>query len=131
MATRFHWSLYWGAVIGAALLLVGAGVVLGRITAPTPDPIVRTEVRDCQEIAPALQAERARLATLEDAEANAAALAAGLDDVALTLDTDQILDHTKAVDDANRKVQDLRLQLATEMATLDAAVGACAPERDS
>jgi len=134
MAARFHWSVYWGALVGAGVLLVSAGVALGQATVPTPDPIVKAVTLEippaCLEIEDALQAERARLATLEDTADNATALAAGLDDVALTKDSKQILKHADAVDDANRKEQAARLQLADEMTALDAVVRKCAPERD-
>jgi len=134
MAARFHWSVYWGAVVVAGLLLVVAGVVGGRMTAPTPEPRVETITHEippaCLEIEAALQAERARLAKLEDIAANADALSAGLPAVVLTNDSEQIVEHAKAVDDANRAEQAARLQLADEMTALDAVVRKCAPERD-
>jgi hypothetical protein len=119
--------------LGIAVVSAGAGAGAYALTAPEPKPVIRTRVLDvppaCQEIAPALQTERARAATLADSMDSADALAAGLDDVALTKDADQIVEHADALDDANRKEQELRLQLATDMATTDAVVADCAPER--
>lgn len=133
MATRFHWSVYWAAIAAACLLIASAGFVLGRITEPTPDPETETVMLDappaCEEIAPALQTERARLATLADATDNAGALAAGLDDVALTKDGEQIIAAAEELDEANRRVQAARLALATDQAATDAVVADCTPER--
>ena len=118
---------------GIAMISAGAGAGAYALTGPEPKPVIRTVVHEippaCLEIEDALQAERARLATLEDIAANADALSAGLPSVVLTNDSEQITEHADDVDDANRKEQDARLQLATDMAALDAIVGDCAPER--
>lgn len=119
-------------VVGVAAL-VGGGVGLG-FWLDEPVTITETITHDappaCDEIAPLRQAEWATLAYLEDAADNARALSAGLGPVALTKDSEQILDHAADLDDANRKEQKLRLQLSADLAATDAAIADCTRERE-
>lgn len=118
-------------VVGAAAL-VALGVDVG-FRLDEPKPVIRTVVLAaapaCREIAAELQAERAAVEYLAEAEENVDHAAAEIDDVVLTADADAIVKQAKLLDTALRAEQKRRLALATAQVTTDAVVADCAPER--
>lgn len=118
------------AVALSAAVAVGVGLGF-RLDAPTT--VTKTVTHEipptCLEIEAAVQAERARAADIDEAAAAVDVLLAGLDDVVLTRDEDQIATHAEHVDDAMRLEQAAELALATAQADLDTAVSKCTPER--
>lgn len=126
------WSIYWGSLAGAVLLVAAAGFGIRVVT--EPGPVVETVMLDappaCREIGPALQAERATAAKLEAAADAVTPASNAYGDAVLAVDTDAIDEAANALDAAKRKAQDLALQLATDQVATDAAVVKCTPERD-
>ncbi|GAA4707264.1 hypothetical protein APR04_003776 [Promicromonospora umidemergens] len=119
--------------IAAAAAFTGAGIGLGfRLDEPRTE--TETVMLDappaCQEIAPELQAERARTETLAAAVDAVQIESAALAEVALTADPDAIVEQADRLDDAKRNEQELRLALATDEAATNAVVDNCAPERE-
>ncbi|MEU4386797.1 hypothetical protein [Promicromonospora sp. NPDC023805] len=123
----------------AALYVVGAagvgggGVALG-FWLDEPATITETITHDaapaCREIEAELQAERARVEHLAEAQENVDHAAADLAEVTLSADPDAIIRSAEILDTARRDEQQTRLDLATAHATTDAAVADCAPERE-
>lgn len=117
----------------ATAAAVAVGIDVGfRLDEPKTE--IRTMVLDvppaCEEIGAELQAERARSdqldAAVDDVRVESEELAA----VALTADPDAIVEQADRLDDAKRAEQQLRLDLAADVATTNAVVGDCAPEVD-
>ncbi|MFI6428496.1 hypothetical protein [Promicromonospora sp. NPDC050880] len=115
-----------------ALPVAAAGYAVAVITAPEPE--TRTVMLDappaCAKIGPAVQAERARAARVDEAAAAVLAASEELADVVLSADPDAVIEQAEAVDAALRDEQQAKLDLATAQTTTDAVVGDCTPERD-
>lgn len=121
-----------------AVVFVAVGAVVGHgvtvMTAPEPVTITETVMLDappaCREIAPEVQAERARVEHLAEARENVQHAAADLAEVTLSADPDAIIRSAEILDTARRDEQQTRLDLATAHVTTDAVVADCAPERE-
>lgn len=120
-------------VNAVVFLVIGAAVAAHHVTVATTTPETRTLVLDgppaCREIADAVQHERALTMELDEAAALVAEISAGLPDVVLSSDGDEIIAEAKALDEAKRDAQALELDLAAAQNTTSAVVGDCAPER--
>lgn len=119
--------------IAATAAVLAVGIDLGfRLDEPKTE--IRTIVHEippaCEEIGHELQAERARSEQLDAVVDAVSVESEELAAVALTADPDAIVEQAKRLDDAKRTEQQLRLDLAADVATTNAVVGDCAPEVD-
>lgn len=126
----------WGAAVAAAVVLLALGALLGyAVTAamtPEPAPVVEPAaavVPDvapaCQEIADAVQAERATAAKLDAAREHSVEQSEVYGAAVLSTAPDAIKKEATALDDALRAEQQLVLDLAADLAATDTAVTDC------
>jgi hypothetical protein len=125
------------AVFAAVFITLGGVVGYGvsAVTTPEPAPVVEpaaTVAPDvapaCQEIGPAVQAERATATKLTEARELVLEASTELSAVALTVDEAAILTQAEVLDTAKRDAQQLGLDHATARAATDTAVTDCTKE---
>jgi hypothetical protein len=129
----------WGAAVAAAAVLVTIGGLLGYgvtvLTTPDPGPAVAAAepgahdvAPACQEIAPAVQNERATDGKLAAAHEHSVAQSEVYGDAVLSTAPDAIKKEAKALDEALRAEQQLELDVAIARAATDTAVTDCTTE---
>jgi hypothetical protein len=126
--------LYWAAFAAVCIVAGVLGYGLAALTTPDPAPVapaptVTLDVPPaCREIAAEVQAERAAAAQLADAHERALVQSEAYGAAVLSIDPDRIEKEAKALDNAMRDEQDLRIGAADYQTATDATISDCLQE---